>query len=118
MKSSSRCAARCGPTTDSAAPYWGAMSRWFTPWSRASRSHSPASSALAAQHAAPPKTATLLSWPVRPRRRRSMLWSLSLELQDAEDGAHVVGQDREPTGFDIGRPHEEGGPEFLCLGHR
>ena len=61
MKSSSRCAARCGPTTDSAAPYCGAMSRWLTPWSRASRSHSPASSTLAAQQAAPPRTATLLS---------------------------------------------------------
>ena len=40
--------------------------------SRASRSHSPASSTVASQQAAPPRTATLLSWPVRPRRRRSI----------------------------------------------
>src|ERR1700679_333663 len=117
MKISPRCAARCGPTTDSAAPYCGAMSRWFTPLSRASCSHSPASSTLAAQQAAPPSTATLLSWPVRPRRRRS-IGPLALELQDAEDGADVVSQHGEAAGLDVGRSHEHAGTELLRLRHR
>src|SRR5580658_7573087 len=112
MNSSSRCTARCGPTTASAAPYCGAMSRWFTPLLRASWSHSPASSTVAAQQAAPPNTATLLWWPVRPRRRRSIGPRSTLELQDAEDSADGVGQDGEPARLNVGRPHEDVGAEL------
>ncbi len=43
---------------------------------------------------------------------------LSLELQDVEDGADVVGEDGEPPRLDVGRPHEHAGAELLRLRHR
>ena len=96
MKSSSWCAARCGPTTDSAAPYCGAMSRWFTP--RSSDELQPCAGLLdgggPARGSAEHRHTAVVAGPAEPPplhdRRR-----LGLEPQDVEDGAHVVGEDRE-----------------------
>src|SRR5215210_8234102 len=48
------------------------MSRWFTPASSASEKPAAASSGVQVAKAAPPRTATVLSCPVRPSLRRSM----------------------------------------------
>src|SRR5947208_9351559 len=63
------------------------MSRWFTPRAMASSRPALPSSGVAAQKAAPPRMATLLSCSVRPRRRRSMTPKL---LAEGEPPAFAV----------------------------
>src|SRR2546426_4253580 len=59
----------------SESPYRAAVSMWLTPW-RSSRSSARSASAWVARaRAAPPKSVTLLRWPVFPNGRRSIISS-------------------------------------------
>src|SRR5262245_1039877 len=90
MKRRSRTAGMSGPITTSASPYCGAMSRWLTPAAIACSKPAAATSGVEAQKAAPPRTAIELSWPVRPRRRRSMAPSCPSGVCHADGMAEQV----------------------------
>src|SRR5665213_1271834 len=69
--SRSRTAGISGPRSSWARPYWGATSRWLTPASSASWKEAAVVSGSERAKAAPPRTATDESCPVRPSLRRS-----------------------------------------------
>ena len=81
-------------------------------------SQSPASSTVAAQQAAPPRMATLLSWPVRPRRRRSTVRvPLALSCRTLKTTPTLSARTaKRPGSMSVG-PMNTLAAELLRLGH-
>ena len=116
MKISSRRSARCGPTTDSAAPYCGAISRWLTPWSRARLQPParllhpgiPAGGTTEDGHAALVTRATQAS-----TLHVGAPSTLSFRMLNM---APTVGHHGHASGLDVHRTHEDRATELLHLG--